>query len=320
MLEHFYLRRAKQNHWRFVKSLVRAHAEHFLGFSDSDIAALSITWPRLDLEKDTWLAVDAKNYLKGFAAAARWKDAARLMVYTAPGTQESDLFLSLTVLAEGRARALVGENESKHGEQSKKIVVHVPQSATHQQAVLTEAGYRVQRTILYLARGLDDALPIVDVPEGLLIRSANAPGDIQDIYAFSESIFGMKGRPQLPYEFWAQDLGVGTDWYDPELWHILEWGGEIAGCALGFVYGKMGWIRRVAVREDLRGRGLGRALLLHGFSALRACGLRRVGLAVAAQNEKAMALYHSAGMKETARLTEFSKTVGAMHGTKAALE
>jgi ribosomal protein S18 acetylase RimI-like enzyme len=58
-----------------------------------------------------------------------------------------------------------------------------------------------------------------------------------------------------------------------------------------------GFINSLAVAVDERGRGLGRALLLHAFQDLRAAGVGDLTLDVEAANENALNLYRSVGME-----------------------
>ena len=58
-----------------------------------------------------------------------------------------------------------------------------------------------------------------------------------------------------------------------------------------------GYVQQLAVAAGERGRGLGRALLLHGFAALLAEGATDLGLGVEAENAGALNLYRSVGLE-----------------------
>ena len=71
---------------------------------------------------------------------------------------------------------------------------------------------------------------------------------------------------------------------------------------VGWVSGRLlengrGYVSMLAVATPERGRGLGRALLLHAFSDLRRAGARGLGLGVEADNEAALGLYRSVGLE-----------------------
>jgi GNAT superfamily N-acetyltransferase len=74
------------------------------------------------------------------------------------------------------------------------------------------------------------------------------------------------------------------------------------GRPVGWVAGRVldsgqGYVSTLAVAESDRGRGLGRALLLHAFSDLGSTGARGLALDVQAENESALALYRSVGLE-----------------------
>ena len=58
-----------------------------------------------------------------------------------------------------------------------------------------------------------------------------------------------------------------------------------------------GYISTLAVATSERGRGLGRALLLQAFSDLQLAGARGFALAVEAENDSALRVYHSVGLE-----------------------
>ena len=59
----------------------------------------------------------------------------------------------------------------------------------------------------------------------------------------------------------------------------------------------VGYVDYLAVAARSRGRGLGRALLLHGLAALRDAGLAVAELSVQGENASATRLYESVGMR-----------------------
>jgi ribosomal protein S18 acetylase RimI-like enzyme len=74
------------------------------------------------------------------------------------------------------------------------------------------------------------------------------------------------------------------------------------GRPAGWVTGRLldngrGYVSMLAVAGSERGRGLGRALLLHGLSDLERAGARDLALGVQAQNDAALELYRSVGLE-----------------------
>ncbi len=69
----------------------------------------------------------------------------------------------------------------------------------------------------------------------------------------------------------------------------------VVGFALGWQIADEAEILTLAVSEEFRGQGLGRALALELLARLRAAGARRVSLEVRSSNVAARALYASLG-------------------------
>jgi len=70
--------------------------------------------------------------------------------------------------------------------------------------------------------------------------------------------------------------------------------GTIQGLAIN---NSLGSIQNVGIIPDLRGRGLGRALVLKSLAGFRRHGLLRVSLDVTAENTPAVELYQSIGFR-----------------------
>ena len=77
------------------------------------------------------------------------------------------------------------------------------------------------------------------------------------------------------------------------------WQGALAGVYELDLTGEVPEIEGIALKEDLRGRGLGRALLGTAMARLGERGFARCGLLVATDNAPAFALYRAAGFRVT---------------------
>ncbi len=174
MLEHYYLRRPTQDDIEDVLALMIRCDERDVGFPDSDIADLRGDWERIDLSQDAWLAIDKHNVLQGCGTVLPWSTGVIIAVYDAPGAEDSDLFLSLTVLCEGRARTLLREadNPEKH-----TIVSYISASVEHQKRVLADAGYEVTKHVFNLHRDLTGDLPAPAWPDGVTLRTVKPGAD-----------------------------------------------------------------------------------------------------------------------------------------------
>ena len=80
--------------------------------------------------------------------------------------------------------------------------------------------------------------------------------------------------------------------------HVIEADGELAGYAVLWCILDQGELANIAVREALRGRGLGGILLDHVLAVARVRGVKRLFLEVRLSNGAATRLYDSRGFKE----------------------
>jgi mycothiol synthase len=85
--------------------------------------------------------------------------------------------------------------------------------------------------------------------------------------------------------------------YDPSLWFVIRDGDEVVAVCRNEIRPSGGYVGALGVRRAWRGRGYGRALLLHTFREFRRRGLNHAALGVDASNETgATRLYERVGM------------------------
>lgn len=87
---------------------------------------------------------------------------------------------------------------------------------------------------------------------------------------------------------------------DSELWVVEAPLGQIAGYAVVWCIGDYGELANLAVRADVRGKGVGAALLDHVLDRARQRGVHEMFLEVRASNRGAVALYESRGFRQVA--------------------
>jgi mycothiol synthase len=305
MLEHYYLRRPTQNDINEVLALMLRCDQRDVGMPDSDLNDLKADWERVDLAQDAWLAIDKHNVLQGYGIVSPRADGKYIAVYDAPGAEDSDLFLSLTVLCEGRARSLL---KGKSDPEKRVIVAYISASVSHQKQVLADAGYHITKHLFNLHRDLVGDFPAPVWPVGVTLRTVVPGADDRALHAIIQDAFAKPGRKEQSFEEW-QAYMMHPGRFISDLWFLLEKEGELIGCVLCFDYTDLGWVRQLAVRADQRGAGLGRMLLQQALHVFKERGYPKAGLAVESENASALQLYESVGLHEVVHLNEFSKKI-----------
>lgn len=143
---------------------------------------------------------------------------------------------------------------------------------------------------------------------GASLRSAIRPMTIEDydaVLAFWRSVEGVglsSADEREPIaRYLARNPGMSMVVYDD--------GGAVVGAALCGHDGRRGLLHHVAVRADLRGQGLGTALVERCLEALRAEGIDKCHLFVFADNQVGRAFWQRTGWRERVELVLMSKNV-----------
>ncbi|MBE0476491.1 MAG: tRNA (adenosine(37)-N6)-threonylcarbamoyltransferase complex transferase subunit TsaD [Coriobacteriia bacterium] len=116
--------------------------------------------------------------------------------------------------------------------------------------------------------------------------------DLEQVLAIERASFPTPWSPGI----FSQELAFGG-----RLWRVLERDGEVVGYGGVMAVGEDGHLMNLALRSDVRGRGLGLALLSHLIEASVALGVRRLTLEVRPSNAAAAALYERAGFSVAGR-------------------
>ena len=137
-------------------------------------------------------------------------------------------------------------------------------------------------------------------PDGISVRTL-ADGEERRVYdAFSEVWQDTSDPPDETFEEWAHWF-TRAETFEPSLWFLALAGEELAGfsvCRKDLNDSTAGHVELLGVRRSWRKQGLGHALLLHSFQALRRCGWTRGTLGVDASSPTgATRLYERAGMR-----------------------
>jgi mycothiol synthase len=174
-------------------------------------------------------------------------------------------------------------------------------------ALLDSRGYRPLRHFYRMAIELEGRPPPAEWPAGLRAEPVDYEHEAESFHATLDEAFA---------EEFGHEPERGVDWrarregrsYDPTLWFVVKEGDEVAAALLCQERFGSGWIASIGVRKPWRRRGLGFALLLHGFGQLYARGQHRIALGVDAENPTgATRLYERAGMHQAFEAVVYEK-------------
>ncbi len=293
-----------------VLALWRAVEIARYGESDSTEDKVLEEWslPRLDHD-DRWVVEAQGGEIVGYAMF--WLEnpprEAIADQWVHPGPRGLGLSECLLELGEARAKA---------------AAVRVPDGMPLSLGVFTDAGdsgrldlfarhgFAQAREFLRMETTLEAWPSPAVLPTGIELRGFRRGHDEAAVHAATDEAFRDHFRPSR----WTLDEWITLRFARPDLdlnlWWVAWDGQEVAGSILAFILPTGAYIEELSVRRPWRGRGLGRALLLHAFGALYGRGQRRIFLGVDSINPTgARRVYEAAGMKPTRRHVFWEKDV-----------
>ena len=144
---------------------------------------------------------------------------------------------------------------------------------------------------LLLRRDLLDALPSAEWPAGISLGTYQ-PTQAAAVHQLLEAGY-QNGAGSVPaLDDWRERFERDAE-YDPQLCFIAADSQGIVGVIQCWT---SAFIHHLVVHPRAQGRGLGRALLLHGFSVFQQRREGYVDLKVMEDNHRARRLYEKAGM------------------------
>jgi len=223
---------------------------------------------------------------------------------------------------QGIGRALLRRADARHRERASQelapgmVVNCIRQSRdlnTPALKLLDTEGYQCVRATWFMRMNLDTQIVPPPLPEGISFRPFNIERDAHAVHEAINDFFQNNWNfVALPFDVWRY-YSIGSQ-LDESLWLVAMDGDQIVGVCLCRAWGDsepgLGWVDPLGVRADWRKRGLGSALLRHGFHRLQAHGFGIVGLDVDSENQtNAVALYERAGMHVHRRYLVYEKTL-----------
>jgi mycothiol synthase len=153
-------------------------------------------------------------------------------------------------------------------------------------------GYHEVRRFWDMEIELDEVPPLPAVP-----IEPFGDEDARSFHAALEEAFAdhWEHQPEAFGDWWTRQRRRSN--FDSSLWFLVREGHEVAAAVRNELRSSGGYVGALGVRRPWRGRGYGRALLLHSFREFQRRGLTRASLGVDAANSTgATALYESVGM------------------------
>ena len=164
--------------------------------------------------------------------------------------------------------------------------------------LLEELGYRVRWTSWVLA--LPEGRDIEDraLPPGFAIRTATESDRRAAWSVIEEAFLEWSVRDRQSFEDFSAQVMQRPGFEPWNLRVVTDQSDEVVGAALILIADDTGFVEKLAVRKDLRGLGLGQALLADAFSEARAHGASRSEISTDSRTG-ALGLYENVGMEVT---------------------
>ncbi len=251
-------------------------------------AELQKSWQSIDLDNDTCAAF-ADGKLAGYAEL---QDNDSPCIYLADRNNVDLAFQFLMILEE---KAVTRKKAPVN------LFTRISEKNNTLLQLFAANGYKSSLSFFMMELLLNDPPPAPQWPDGISVRRFVKDQDELVTYETDEEAATDKGyHDPLSYEGWVKRMGMEKESFDPGLWFLACAGNEVAGVALNVFAAdsKTGWVDHLSVRPTWRRRGIGKALLLHGFAEFYWRGIHAIKLNVDSKSlTNAPRLYKSVGMK-----------------------
>jgi mycothiol synthase len=269
-------------------------------------------WSRagFSLAANAWVVADGAGTIAGYVQATSEE----------PGTTDCWGVVHPRHRGRGIGAALVGVTQERAARLAGGLpsgrLRHVVNAGDAAAAdLLLASGLHLVRHFWHMQIDLPVQVDAGTVPDGIEIGGIDPATDLPLVKTVVDEAFAdhWEYHPE-PHDQWVADQ-TGRPAYDPALWLLATDAGQPAGALIGHVSEDQGWVDYIAVLAASRGRGAGAALLRRAFAMFAGRGIRRVVLAVDAQNATgATALYERVGMRVVGRFDWWERPLGVPGG------
>jgi ribosomal protein S18 acetylase RimI-like enzyme len=269
-------------------AVLRACDLHDVGFDDVSEVWIKEDWLSSG-HRGAWMVEDAEGSPCGFANLRSTDPSSTIDSFLPVLPAHRDAVRpALLELIEQEARSVAAGSPS---------LLTSFSAEEHAGPAAEAAGFSFARVFWHMQRPIDASFRPIVPPTDVRIRPYAADDDDRLSWELIDQAFaGHFGMDPVSLEEYLHDV-VESDSWDPSLAAIAEREGTPVGIVTGYLIAPVGWIGDLGVIEAGRGRGIGRALLEHGFASLAARGATRIQLNVDSANATgATRLYEAAGM------------------------
>src|SRR3954447_4188805 len=165
--------------------------------------------------------------------------------------------------------------------------------------LLSSLGYRALWTSWVLELPPGRAIAPQPIPAGYAVREPRDEADLRATWTVNEDAFlEWSDRERATFEEWSANVTRRPGYAPWQLRLMVDSDDDVVGMAFVVVSNGCAYVDKLAVRRDLRGRGLARALLVDAFEVGRRHGGERSELSTDSRTG-ALGLYEKVGMQVT---------------------
>jgi mycothiol synthase len=226
-------------------------------------------------------------------------DGERLVAYAeVSGGDRGDAAVHPDFRGRGIGTALAGWMQGKAREQGSAVVGMPVPVGSAGESLLLALGYRPRWNAWVLGLPIGATVEAQPLPDGYGVREATVPEHHAAYDVIEDAFLEWSVRPRQSFDDFSAQVFRRPGWAPWNLRVAVDADGAVVGAAYVTIGGEVGFVDKIAVRADLRNRGLARALLADAFAAARDNGAVTSELSTDSRTG-ALTLYEKVGMVVT---------------------